>query len=317
VVTSTGDGPWVSAPAKNARAATASRRSETRTSTAYPDEVIGIHLMAVGAPQHLDPATLTEEEQEYLRRVEAWDREEGAYMHQQSTRPRTLSYGLSDSPVGLLASILEKYHAWSDCAGDVSSRFSADFLLTQASLYWFTNTISTSFRPYYEYRPSVPRSLPPVSVPTAVALFPADLSQPPHSWAERTYNVVATGACREEDTSRRRGAGAARQRHRGVRRVAAPADPAWAGSVRAAPAFPACAESICECHDADLAAITPRRIEGSAAGRWPAIDRQRVVARSPRADRTNARRNSDPECRAHIAGLPDALGVRRAARNRR
>jgi pimeloyl-ACP methyl ester carboxylesterase len=162
----------------------------SRLAAAYPDEVIGIHLMAVGAPVHVDPATLTEAEQEYIRRVEAWDRDEGAYMHQQSTRPLTLSYGLSDSPVGLLAWILEKYRAWSDCAGDVSSRFTDDFLLTQASLYWFTNTISTSFRPYYEYGRGVPRGLPPVSVPTAVALFPADLSQPPRNWAERTYNVV-------------------------------------------------------------------------------------------------------------------------------
>ena len=162
----------------------------SRLAAAYPDEVIGIHLMAVGAPPHVDVATLTEEEQEYIRRVEAWDREEGAYMHQQSTRPLTLSYGLSDSPVGLLAWILEKYRAWSDCAGDVSSRFTDDFLLTQASLYWFTNTISTSFRPYYEYGRGLPRGLSPVSVPTAVALFPADLSQPPRSWVERTYNVV-------------------------------------------------------------------------------------------------------------------------------
>ena len=149
-----------------------------------------VDVMAVGAPEHVDPATLTEEEQEYLRRVEAWEREEGAYMHQQSTRPLTLSYGLSDSPVGLLAWILEKCRAWSDCAGDLSSRFIDDFLLTQASLYWFTNTISTSFRPDYEYGRGVPRRFSPVSVPTAVALFPADLSQPPRSWAERTYNVV-------------------------------------------------------------------------------------------------------------------------------
>jgi pimeloyl-ACP methyl ester carboxylesterase len=162
----------------------------SRLAAAYPDELIGIHLMAVGAPQQLDAATLTEQEQEYLRRIEEWDREEGAYMHQQSTRPLTLSYGLSDSPVGLLAWILEKYRAWSDYGGDVSSRFTDDFLLTQASLYWFTNTISTSFRPYYEYGRGVPRSLARVSVPTAVALFPADLSQPPRSWAERTYNVV-------------------------------------------------------------------------------------------------------------------------------
>jgi pimeloyl-ACP methyl ester carboxylesterase len=72
----------------------------------------------------------------------------------------------------------------------VSSRFSDDFLLTQASLYWFTNTISTSFRPYYEYRENLTRKVERVAVPTAVALFPADLAQPPRSWAERTYHVT-------------------------------------------------------------------------------------------------------------------------------
>ena len=111
-------------------------------------------------------------------------------MHQQSTRPVTLSYGLSDSPVGLLAWIVEKYRAWSDSGGTLSSRFSDDFLLTQASLYWFTNTIGTSFRPYYEYGRGVDRAIPRVAVPTAVALFPADLAQPPRSWAERTYDLV-------------------------------------------------------------------------------------------------------------------------------
>ena len=123
-------------------------------------------------------------------------------MHQQSTRPLTLSYGLSDSPVGLLAWILEKYRAWSDCAGDVSSRFTDDFLLTQASLYWFTNTISTSFRPYYEYGRGVPRGLPPVSVPTAVALFPADLPSHRATGPSGPTTSFATGACRGEDTSR-------------------------------------------------------------------------------------------------------------------
>ncbi|SCE31395.1 hypothetical protein GA0115240_15182 [Streptomyces sp. DvalAA-14] len=120
-------------------------------------------------------------------------------MHQQQTRPLTLSYGLSDSPAGLLAWIVEKYRAWSDSGGDLSSRFSDDFVLTQASLYWFTRTIATSFRPYYEYdrgrglrleRVDVPARSRRVQVPTAVAVFPADLVQPPRSWAERTYHVT-------------------------------------------------------------------------------------------------------------------------------
>lgn len=162
----------------------------SRLAAAHPESLVGIHLLAVGAPASYDEATLTAEERHYLADVAAWTAEEGAYMHQQSTRPLTLSYGLSDSPTGLLAWIIEKYRAWSDCDGVLENSFSDDFLLTQASLYWFTNTISTSFRPYYEYGRGVRRELAPVTVPTAVALFPADLTQPPLSWAARTYNVV-------------------------------------------------------------------------------------------------------------------------------
>jgi pimeloyl-ACP methyl ester carboxylesterase len=162
----------------------------SRLAAAHPEAVAGIHLMAVGAPVNLDESTLTAEEKTYLDEVAHWTRDEGAYQHQQSTRPMTLAYGLSDSPVGLLAWILEKYRAWSDCGGVLSSRFTDDFLLTQASLYWFTNTIGTSFRPYYEYGRGIERGLRRVETPTAVALFPADLSKPPRSWAERTHNVV-------------------------------------------------------------------------------------------------------------------------------
>jgi pimeloyl-ACP methyl ester carboxylesterase len=162
----------------------------SRLAAAHPEAVAGIHLMAVGGPADYDEATLTDGERAFLERVAQWTREEGAYLHQQSTRPLTLTYGLSDSPVGLLGWIVEKYRAWSDSGGRLPSRFTDDFLLTQASLYWFTNTIGTSFRPYYEYGRGVSRALDRVTVPTAVALFPADLAQPPRSWAERTYNVV-------------------------------------------------------------------------------------------------------------------------------
>jgi pimeloyl-ACP methyl ester carboxylesterase len=162
----------------------------SRLAAAHPEAVLGIHLMAVGAPATLDRATLTTDEQQYLDRVEAWIRDEGGYMHQQSTRPLTLAYGLSDSPTGLLAWILDKYKAWSDNHGSLSNSFSDDFLLTQASLYWFTNTIGTSFRPYYEYGRGVTRNLSFVEVPTAVSLFPAEINQPPRTWTERTHHVV-------------------------------------------------------------------------------------------------------------------------------
>jgi pimeloyl-ACP methyl ester carboxylesterase len=157
---------------------------------AHPEAVVGVHLLAVADPVDLDPATVTDEEQAYRDALAKWFAEDGGYEHEQMTRPVTLSYGLADSPVGLLAWIVEKYREWSDCEGELSRTFSDDFVLTQASLYWFTNTISTSFRPYYEYAGHYTRRVRHVAVPTAVAVFPKDLVQPPRSWAERTYNVI-------------------------------------------------------------------------------------------------------------------------------
>ncbi|HEX8008396.1 MAG TPA: epoxide hydrolase [Trebonia sp.] len=156
----------------------------------YPEAVAGIHLLAVADPADYDPATMSSGEKDYLQEVAAWFAEEGGYEHEQMTRPQTLSYGLSDSPAGLLAWLAEKYRAWSDCGGDLSTRFSDDFILTQASLYWFSNTISTSFRPYYEYAQGMRSRVRKVTVPTAVAIFPKDLSHPPRSWAERSYHVT-------------------------------------------------------------------------------------------------------------------------------
>ncbi|MFB4312022.1 epoxide hydrolase family protein [Actinomadura sp. GTD37] len=160
----------------------------SRLAEAHPGSVVGIHLMAVaGPPSYGD---LTPEERTYLASVAAWQAEEGGYQHQQRTRPLSLAYGLSDSPAGLLAWLVEKYRAWSDSGGELAARFDDDFLLTQASLYWFTGTIGTSFRPYYEHARQLTPQVNRVEVPTAVAVFPADLAHPPRSWAERTYNVV-------------------------------------------------------------------------------------------------------------------------------
>jgi pimeloyl-ACP methyl ester carboxylesterase len=157
----------------------------------YPEAVVGIHLLDVSAPSTDDPAELTAEERAFLDAEDAWAVAERGYSHEQQTRPLTLAQGLSDSPSGLLAWILEKYRAWSDCGGDVTTRFGEDFLLTQASLYWFTNTISTSFRPYYERHHKILPRFEGVEVPTAYARFPADLGGlPPRSWIERSYNLA-------------------------------------------------------------------------------------------------------------------------------
>ncbi len=162
----------------------------TLLAAAHPEELAGIHLLAVADPVDVVPATVTPAEQAYLDEVATWHAEEGAYEHQQSTRPMTLAHALSDSPVGLLAWIVEKYRAWSDCGGDLARSFDDDFLLTQASLYWFTNGIGTSLRPYWEHGRDGAAGVGRIEVPTAVALFPADLVHPPRSWVDRTYRVT-------------------------------------------------------------------------------------------------------------------------------
>jgi pimeloyl-ACP methyl ester carboxylesterase len=119
----------------------------SRLAQAHPESVVGIHLLAVASASGFESKPVTNEEQAYLDAMQSWVSEEGGYQHEQRTRPLSLAPALSDSPAGLLAWILEKYRAWSDSDGDLSTRFSDDFLLTQASVYWFTNSISTSFRP--------------------------------------------------------------------------------------------------------------------------------------------------------------------------
>lgn len=159
----------------------------TRLGQAHPDAVAGLHLLDVADPPAWDPATVTADERAFLEKREAWSVAERGYSHEQQTRPLTLAQGLSDSPTGLLAWILEKYRAWSDD----HTAFGDDFLLTQASLYWFTNTISTSFRPYYERHHRLVPGVERVDVPTALALFPADIpGHQPRSWAERTYRIT-------------------------------------------------------------------------------------------------------------------------------
>jgi pimeloyl-ACP methyl ester carboxylesterase len=158
----------------------------------YPERLVGIHLSSiVGDPYPLpDPASFSEAERAYMLQREEWEREEGGYSHIQGTRPQTLAYGLTDSPVGLAAWIVEKFRAWSDCGGDIARRFSKDELLTIVTLYWATQTINSSIRRYYESQhaaaPAGASGI--VTVPTAVTTGMVE-PEPPREWAERRYNI--------------------------------------------------------------------------------------------------------------------------------
>jgi len=161
--------------------------------------VLGIHLTDVPfwhAFQQPDDAS--PDEREFLKHNQEFLLGEGAYAMIQGTRPQTLADSLNDSPAGLAAWIIEKFQRWSDCNGDVESRFSKDELLTNVMIYWVTESIGSSFQPYYDLvNAGAPRWiiqkakewLGSSAVPAGFALFPKDIGRPPRRWAERFFNV--------------------------------------------------------------------------------------------------------------------------------
>lgn len=165
----------------------------TELALANPELVIGLHLNMVLVRE---PATgggeLTDAERHALDTERAWLSAEMGYDLIQSTRPQTLGSALQDSPAGLAAWIIEKYRNWSDCDGNVERRFTKDELLATVTTYWVTNTITSSMRLYLDYSRMTPRfgyDGRRVEVPTACAMFPAEMYHPPRSWVERRYNV--------------------------------------------------------------------------------------------------------------------------------
>jgi microsomal epoxide hydrolase len=159
---------------------------------AYPDRLAGIHVNLLAVRRDITPpAKPTDDEQRYLDQLGYWLREETGYMQIQGTKPQTLAYGLTDSPVGLAAWIVEKFRTWSDCDGDVERRFTKDELLTNVMLYWVPEAANASCRLYYEALHA--EKFPPtgfrVDVPTGCAIFPKEILKPPRVWADRAFNV--------------------------------------------------------------------------------------------------------------------------------
>ena len=162
-----------------------------RLALTQPGSLAGIHLTDVPYWHlfTLPPDDLSAAEQAYLDRGKQWQMTEGAYALLQATKPQTLAYGLADSPAGLAAWLVEKFQSWSDCGGDVERRFTKDELLTNLTLYWATETIRSSFTPYFDQEPARPPQPGKIEVPTGVAIFPHDLVPAPRAYAERFYNV--------------------------------------------------------------------------------------------------------------------------------
>ena len=166
----------------------------SRLGYAHADKMIGVHLTSITRPTpYLGPGSrpLTAAEQAHSDQRERWQQSEGGYSHIQGTKPQTLSYGLNDSPAGLAAWIVEKYRTWSDCGGDVESRYTKDELLTTVTIYWVTQTIGSSVRMYKENQSSVWEMAAgeKVATPAGMAMFPQEIARPPREWAERSYDV--------------------------------------------------------------------------------------------------------------------------------
>lgn len=164
----------------------------------YSDRLLGLHSNFVLASPPSDPAILAavpEQETEAREARAQFMRNEVGYQQIQGTKPQTLGVALNDSPAGLAAWIVEKFHGWSDIdqgsVDGLDAKFTKDEILTDISVYWFTASITSSARIYYESR-NFPQDEPTgyVSVPTGGAIFPAEIYITPRLWAEQQYNIV-------------------------------------------------------------------------------------------------------------------------------
>ncbi len=158
----------------------------------FADRVTAVHRMDSGLAGYTgDPADLHPEEREWMAATAAWSATEGAYAAIHRTKPQTASFGLTDSPVGLAAWIVEKMRSWSDSAGDIESVFSKDEILTNVTLYWMTGTIGSSMR-MYNANAAIPSAqlARRVEVPSGFSIFRGDIVRPPRAWLERSANAV-------------------------------------------------------------------------------------------------------------------------------
>ena len=152
-----------------------------------PAHCLGIHItLAMGTRPKVDGQPTAEEARalQGLQHYQDWD---AGYAKQQATRPQTLGYGLTDSPAGQAAWILEKFWAWTDCNGHPENLFTRDELLDNLMLYWVTASATSSARLYWEsFGPGRRKALP-VQVPTGVAVFPKEIVTPVRRWMAADY----------------------------------------------------------------------------------------------------------------------------------
>ena len=152
-----------------------------------------IHLnMPIVMP---DPETmneLSEKEQSALDAMNYYNEWDSGYSKQQSTRPQTVAYGLSDSPVGQMSWIIEKFYSWTDCVQEGEKKLETvltkDELLDNVMIFWLTNSSASSARLYWESFNNP--NFDPINIPTGCSQFPKEIFQCSRRWAEKRFSKL-------------------------------------------------------------------------------------------------------------------------------
>jgi epoxide hydrolase len=163
----------------------------TRMAQLEPEGLVGIHLnWPFVIPAHIPTEALSVDEQAAVAGVNTFLGEGSGDFRAQATRPQTIGYGLADSPVGQLAWIYDKFHAWTDSHGDPEKVLTKDEILDDVMLYWLPDTAASSARFYWE-NSDVTLNMGPVErIPVACSIFPHEIYRAPRRWAEQTYKQL-------------------------------------------------------------------------------------------------------------------------------
>ncbi len=156
---------------------------------AHPPACLGIHLnMPLVFPEASDFADMTLAEAASVAALQFYQDSDSGYAKEQSTRPQTVGYGLTDSPAGQAAWIYEKFHRWTDNDGTPESALGRDAMLDNITLYWLTATAASSARLYWEAMAGFKST--PLSLPVGVTVFPKELFRASRRWADRVYSNI-------------------------------------------------------------------------------------------------------------------------------
>lgn len=155
----------------------------------FPAHVLGIHTVTAQAPPGLSTDGLTATEREWAEQTRDFWHYRAAYAKQQATRPQTIGYSLVDSPIGLLAWILDKFAEWTDTSDSPFETISRDRILDDVTLYWLTRTGASAARIYSESHDSLDPGLR-VEVPAAISVYPRDIEKCPRPWAQERFRRI-------------------------------------------------------------------------------------------------------------------------------